>query len=345
MNGDLPRAWGEPAGAAVIRACPEDFQVTEQLGFEPSGDGEHAFLFLEKRGLTTADLVARVAELSGLPRRAIGFSGMKDRNAVTRQWLSVGLAGRAEPDWAALQEPGDIRVLDVARHRRKLKRGVHRGNRFRLRLRELDGDRHGMASRLARLRADGAPNYFGEQRFGRDGDTLRQARRWMERGGKVSAARRSLYVSALRSAIFNGALAARVADGSWNTVRDGDTCLLSGSRSLFRCDVADTSIARRAQASDLHPGLPLWGVSKDQTVPAAPPGWDTECVFLERLQVAQSWRATRLLPDDFCWQFCDDDSLQLDFDLGAGSYATALLAEFVRYTDGSRGRGTGSEQG
>ncbi len=168
MNSN-PRAWGDPLGSAVIRNIPEDFVVEEQLGFEPSGAGEHAFLFLQKRELNTQELAKHLAELAGVPERDVGFSGMKDRNAVTRQWFSVGLAGRAEPDWQRLEAGGNVRVLRSERHLRKLRRGVHRANRFSLVLREVSGALDAIEQRLQILRDRGAPNYFGEQRFGIDG--------------------------------------------------------------------------------------------------------------------------------------------------------------------------------
>jgi tRNA pseudouridine13 synthase len=334
----------------LIRSCPEDFIVCEQLGFEPSGDGEHAFLHLQKRKLNSMELLQRVSELSAVPPRDIGISGLKDRNAVTRQWVSVGLAGRTEPDWRALESPGDVQVLEVARHRRKLRRGVHRANRFTLVLRELSGDRAALEQRLQLLRDEGVPNYFGEQRFGRGGSTLEQARRWMSGGRRLSRAKRSLYLSALRSYLFNTLLAARVVAGDWNKVLNGDVCILQGTRSLFTCELADEDIAGRASRGDIHPGLPLWGRGPS---PAGPERAAQQaqcladhidmCEFLEEVGMELSWRPARMLADDFCWQFCDDGSLQLDFSLGAGSYATALLVEFVQYKEGKINSGNGSE--
>jgi tRNA pseudouridine13 synthase len=286
------------------------------------------------------ELLQRIAGLADVPPREIGISGLKDRNAVTRQWFSVGLAGRSEPDWAALEAGGEVKVLAKGRHSRKLKRGVHRANRFRLVLRNLRGERRELVQRLQLLREQGAPNYFGEQRFGRNGTTLEQARRWaVSRGGRrISRAKRSLYLSALRSLLFNQTLASRVAAGSWNTVLDGDVCMLQGSRSLFLCDEMDDTVTERARRGDIHPGLPLWGrgefsvssaVAEEQRKTLA--GEREICDFLERSGLELAWRPARLLADDFCWEFCDDGSLQLDFALGAGAYATALLAELVHY--------------
>ncbi len=339
MMPDWPRARGVPPAAALIRSRPEDFQVTEELGFTPSGEGEHVFLYLQKRQLNTLELLQRVAALSGVPERDIGISGLKDRNAVTRQWFSVGMAGRPEPDWHQLEVGGDVRLLRRERHLRKLRRGVHRANRFRLVLRELDGDRAALQQRLEQVRRAGVPNYFGEQRFGHGGSTLEQARRWARTGGRrVTRARRSLYLSALRAYLFNTLLARRVEVGDWADVVDGDVCALQGSRSLFRCEHADSDLRQRAVAGDLHPALPLWGRGGENAFGerALQLGemlqHESElCAFLERAGLELDWRPARLLADDFCWQFCDDGDLQLDFALGAGAFATALLAEIVRY--------------
>lgn len=338
MTGTWPSVAGEVSCTAVIRQRPEDFQVREELGFEPSGAGEHAFLFLEKQLLNTGDLVQRVSQVSGVAPQHIGFSGMKDRNALTQQWLSVGLAGAPDPRWQQLEESGDIRVLRVERHAKKLKRGVHRRNHFQLTLRELAGDRAQIEAALGTVRRQGVPNYFGEQRFGRAGSTLQQARRAIETRRKLSRKQRSLYYSAMRGYLFNQLLAVRVVNGTWNQVRTGDACLLSGTRSVFTCEEADTTMQARVASGDVHPALPLWGTGQMKVQGAA---WSAQkgvlaeesamCDYLDRAGLTLSWRATRLQPSDFCWQFCDDGSLQLGFALDAGGYATALLAELVHW--------------
>jgi tRNA pseudouridine13 synthase len=350
MTQDNPRAWGDTLGSGVLRSSPEDFVVIEELDFEPEGEGEHVFLYLQKRLLNTSELVQRVARLSGIAQRDIGYAGMKDRRALTRQWLSVRMAGKPEPDWAVLQDE-QVEVLAVERHRKKLKRGVHRGNRFTLTLRELTADRDVLEPRLQQIAQSGVPNYFGEQRFGRGGSTLKQAHHWVGEGGKsIARQRRSLYFSALRSECFNALLAQRVLSGGWWQPESGDACVLAGSRSLFRCEQLDDDISARAASGDLHPALPLWGRGK----PIASEQQHTDqakaleskqqtCEFLESQGLELAYRPARVIPHDFCWQFCDDGRLILEFSLGAGSYATAVLAELVNYTEEELGSGSGSE--
>jgi tRNA pseudouridine13 synthase len=355
MPADWPRAGGEPASRAVLRHSPADFAVREQLGFELSGAGEHAWVQLQKTGLNTAELEERVARLCAVARRDIGVSGRKDRHAVTSQWLSVWLPGRADPDWKQLETSGDIRVLSVSRHARKLKRGVHRANAFELVLRHLEGDAGELQQRLQQVRSAGFPNYFGEQRFGLAGSTLQQALHWSRRGApRLSRNRRSLYLSALRAFLFNQLLAARVTDGSWNRVLSGDVCMLHGTHSLFSCEQTDQDIGRRVSDGDLHPALPLWGrgqllasgaVRAAQAAQLAPQRG--VCAFLEDAGLSLAYRPARALADDFCWQFCDYACLRLGFTLSAGSYATALLRELMHYTEksGDKGGANSSEPG
>ncbi|MEH6583752.1 MAG: tRNA pseudouridine(13) synthase TruD [Halioglobus sp.] len=351
MELSWPRAWGEPQASAVIRARPEDFVVHELLGFELSGEGEHVFLHLEKRELNTVELQERIARLSGVPARDVGFSGMKDRNAVTRQWFSVGLAGKPVPDWSELELPGDVGVLEVKRHSRKLKRGVHKANRFQLRLSALQCERAELESRLQRVAVEGVPNYFGEQRFGRGGQTLVQAQQWMGAGRrKLTRNKRSLYLSALRSWVFNDLLAHRVGQQSWNRVAVGEVCMLQGTRSRFCYEAGEEGVLSRCHRGDIHPGLPLWGKGRAEASPAVVSEQQTlleghlaTCEFLEREGLSLDYRSARLMADDFCWQFCDDGSLLLEFSLGPGGYATAVLAELVHYKKGERGSGNGSE--
>jgi len=351
----LPYAWGGPDFRGVISQSPDHFLVSEELGFEPSGEGEHAFLYLEKSLLNTAELVEKISSLFGVAQRDIGLCGLKDRNAITRQWLSIWLPGREDPDWSVLeqpsvQSPGRVKVIAVTRHRKKLRRGVHRCNRFQLRVSEVEGDRSTAESKLARIKKDGVPNYFGEQRFGRNGSTLEQAKQWIERPRRVTRSKRSLYFSALRSDLFNQLLAQRVLSESWGSCHAGDTCMLAGTRSHFYCEQLDESIVQRARDGDLHLALPLWGSVASEKEFASRAVYQ-ECIasshlmcdFLERSGPQLAWRSARVKPDDFSWRFCDDGCLELNFALGVGSYATTLLREVIKYRDGSRLGGSASE--
>ena len=351
MTESQPRAWGDAAGSGRLRTRPADFRVEEVLGFEPEGDGEHCFLYVEKTGLSTAEVAQRLARHADVPRSGVGYSGLKDRQAVTRQWFSVGPVGRSEPDWSSLERENELRLLVARRHRRKLRRGVHRANRFELVLRDLSATAESLTPRLTQIAEQGVPNYFGPQRFGRGGSTLTQGRQWLADGQpRIKRDRRSLYLSALRASLFNTLLGLRVADGSWNRVLAGDACALHGTRSLFTCELPDADIEARCAAHDLHPALPLWGEGepiasierhRDQYLALA----DSSVIAdaLENLGMSLSYRSARLFPDDFCWEFCDDGLLKLDFSLGAGSYATAVVAELLNFSEGDAGSGYSGE--
>ncbi len=170
----LARAHGAPVLAARIRSTPADFFVEELPGFEPSGAGEHLLLTVEKRGMNTAFAAKRIAEWAGVAESAIGYAGMKDRHAVTRQRFSVWIPKKVAPALDALQSD-ELRVLEHAWHSRKLPRGALAGNRFVLALRDVAGEPAAIEARLRAIAADGVPNYFGEQRFGRGGGNVQQA--------------------------------------------------------------------------------------------------------------------------------------------------------------------------
>lgn len=343
MSEAQPRAFGESVFSAVIRTTPEDFFVEEIAAFEASGEGEHLLLTLEKRGLNTATAAKRLAKWAGLPEMAIGYAGMKDRHAVTRQRFSVHLPKRIAPDTTLLQAD-DLRVLDVAWHNRKLPRGALAGNRFVLVLREVEGEHDAIEARLAQIAARGLPNWFGEQRFGRDGGNV-EAALSMFAGRRVRRDQRSILLSAARSALFNRVLAARVADGSWDTGLEGEVWALSGSRSVFGPEPWNAELAQRLARFDIHPSGPLWGTGDlrssgrcAETELAALAGDDASVLRmgLEKAGLDQERRALRLVAEDLSWEWLDASMLRLGFTLPPGSYATAVLQEAGETADNSR---------
>lgn len=328
---------GVPSASAVMRRVPEDFIVDEWLGFEPDGEGDHAMLQVRKRNTNTDWLARELAKHAGVQPVDIGFAGLKDRIAVTTQWFTVNLAGKQEPDWASLNSE-EIEILTVARHRRKLKRGSLRGNHFCITLRDVQGDRAELEQRLQRVQREGVPNYFGEQRFGREGGNIERARRLFEgRFREKNRTKRGLYLSAARSLLFNEVLSARVAGGSWHTPLPGDVMILDGRRGAFTIDAVDEEITRRLADGEIHPTGPLWGRGRLPTSAEVQAIEDSVlegyCLFkegLERAGMEMERRALRLLVKDLRWNYPDEHSLQLEFSLNSGSYATAVLRELVR---------------
>lgn len=334
MSTALPRAHGEAVLAARFRERPEDFVVEEIAGFAPSGQGEHLLLTIEKQGLNTADVARRLAAWAGVADVAIGYAGLKDRHAVTRQRFTVHLPGRESPDTTLLEDER-LRVLEAARHSRKLPRGGLAGNRFELVLRDVQGARDAIDSRLQAIATRGVPNFYGEQRFGRAGDNVAQALA-MFAGGRVKREERSLLLSAVRSELFNRVLAERVRDGSWDTGLDGEVWMLDGRRSVFGPEPLTPELRARCEAFDIHPTGPLWGRGALRTdracgalESAVLQGDDTARLRsgLERAGLEQERRMLRLRPEAPAWSWVDASTLRLAFALPAGAYATAVLAE------------------
>lgn len=253
-----PRASGEPLGTAILKAVAEDFQVDEVLDIPLSGQGEHLWLWVEKRDLNTEEAARRLARAAGVPVRSISYAGLKDRQALTRQWFSLHLPGKADPDLSRAED-ASLRVLKQVRHQRKLQRGAHSANGFTLRLTALAADHQAVDARLEQLRQQGVPNYFGTQRFGHGGGNVHDALDWAARKALPEQRNvRSRLLSAGRSYLFNQLLAARVADGSWARAQVGDLLAFTDSRSFFPAGEAECADPRLA-ILDLHPTGPMWG--------------------------------------------------------------------------------------
>jgi tRNA pseudouridine13 synthase len=336
----MPCVHGGTAGSGVIRSAPEDFQVDEILGFEPDGEGEHCLLQLRKRETNTLWLAKQLAELAGVPYRDVSYAGLKDRHALTTQWFSVRLAGRPEPDWRQLNS-AQVELLLAARHRRKLRVGALRGNRFRLRVRAVIAEQPKLEKRLQRLRRYGMPNYFGAQRFGRDSGNLEKAQALFDgRLRRIDRRLRGLLISAARSQLFNQVLAERLEQGTWDRPISGDYMNLDGSRSGFPLHELDGEILRRCREMDIHPTGPLWGRGRPPVTgsaleleKAALDPFNNWRLGLEHVGLQQERRPLRIRLDDLRWRFPESDSLLLDFSLPAGSYATVLLRELLRVSE------------
>ena len=330
----MPRAHGAPVLSARFRASAEDFRVDELDGFEPSGQGEHLLLTVEKRGLTTADVAARLARWAGVRDVAVGYAGLKDRHAVTRQRFTVHLPGREAPEFATLESDA-LRVVASHRHSRKLPRGALAGNRFDLVLRDVVGEPSAVDARLQVIAARGVPNYFGEQRFGRAGDNVAQALA-MFAGRRVRREERSLLLSAARSELFNRVLAERVRRAAWDAGLAGEVWMLDGRRSVFGPEAPTDELRARCAAFDIHPTGPLWGRGELRTADEARDVEETVLgddgaiglrAGLEAAGLEQERRSLRLRPAAMVWERPAPDLLRLAFELPPGAYATTVLAE------------------
>lgn len=339
---ERPRALGEAVLSARIREQPEDFRVDEVLGFAPGGGGEHLFVCVEKRQANTAWIAKQLAKWAGIAPMGVGYAGLKDRHAVTRQWFSLHLPKRIAP--ATPFEDAEAVLIEQIWHNRKLPRGALKGNRFHLRLRGVDGAREAIEQRLAEIAARGVPNYFGAQRFGRDGRNL-QAAEAMFAGRRVDREERSILLSSARSAIFNTVLGARVQRGDWDRLAEGEVCMLDGSHSVFGPEPITPELLERAQRMDIHPTGPLWGTGVLRcTGDLATLEADCAAQFqalragLESIDLKQERRALRLPVRELAWRFEDAQTLQVEFFLPAGAFGTSVLEALGEITD-TAGRG------
>jgi tRNA pseudouridine13 synthase len=329
--------WEAPL-CARIRVRPEDFQVEELPATVPGGEGEHVWLHIRKTGHNTEDVAEWLARAASVPRAAVGYAGRKDRQAVTSQWFSVHLAGRAEPDWER-HLPAGVELISGRRHARKLQTGHLKGNRFRVHLREVHGDLAAANALLQRIGELGLPDYFGEQRFG--GGNLERALAWFRgRAQPRGRNQRSLYLSAARAAIFNAVLRRRVLEGTWDRLLPGDLANLDGRGSIFPVPAVDAELHARCARLEIHPTGPLWGRGGS--------GAEGEVRELER-EVAQSLpelaaglegegleparRPLRMRPRQLSWHWPRPDELVLDLELGPGEYATAVVGAVARTGD------------
>jgi len=332
----LAHAWPCINASAIWRTEPEDFQVDEILGFEPDGEGEHVLLQIRKRDANTEWVARKLSRFANVHPRDVSYAGLKDRFAVTTQWFSVRQPGKEELNWAELNDD-EITVLQWARHGRKLKRGSLKGNRFKLILKELQGDKAELESRMQLIKEQGVPNYFTEQRFGHDGQNVDKAREMLVDGKRVKDRHKhSLYLSAARSLLFNHVLSERVEAGNWNTILKGEDVLLNGSRSHFIAEEIDEAIRQRLKEWDIHPSGPLSGKTRNLIITDVTrmeedllSGFADWCRGLEKAGVMAERRSLRSQVMDLNWDFIDSDTLALEFVLNKGCYANAVIRELL----------------
>lgn len=344
------KAYPETHVTAMFKTEPADFIVEENMRIDFSMEGEHCWLYIQKQGCNTDWVAQQLARYCEVRPVAVSYAGLKDRQAVTMQWFSVHLPGRADPDWQDIEKmindmssmPKDIssvRILKHYRHHRKLKRGALQSNTFRVKLRELndtsDETYDLLSSRCLQIADRGVPNYFGEQRFGRHRNNLAQAEKlFSSRRNRISRHKRSLYLSAARSWIFNHILSQRIDLGVWDTSMPGDVFMLNGRSACFSDEGEDADVLQaRLQAGEIHPTAVMWGEG-DTMVHAQAKQLESQVIDdfpeyrdgLVKARVQASRRACRVIPENLEYKRVGDD-VELAFTLPSGSYATAVLAE------------------
>lgn len=336
---DLHWLHGQPQGWGKLKTYPTDFVVVEDLGFKPDGFGEHLLVRIQKEGCNTRFVADALARFLKIPPREVSFAGQKDKHAVTEQWLCARLPGKEMPDLSAFHLEG-CHVLEYARHQRKLRPGTLRGNQFTLILREIS-DRNDVEQRLQLISKQGVPNYFAAQRFGIGGSNLLAAQRWAERATPVrDRNKRSFWLSAARSGLFNQQVSIRLKKTDFNQVVDGDALQLAGRGSWF---VATGEECAQLQARvDSHelmitaalPGSGEWGSQRAALIAEqAAIAEETQLqALLVREKVAAARRAMLLYPQQMSWHWLDDATIGLHFWLPAGSFATSVVRELINTT-------------
>ncbi|MDP1932206.1 MAG: tRNA pseudouridine(13) synthase TruD [Gammaproteobacteria bacterium] len=334
----LAFAYGAPEYSAVFKREPADFCVDEDLGFELSGTGDHLCMQIRKTGVATPQVVRMLERAAGVREVDIGYAGLKDRQGVCVQWFSIHLPGKDDPEIGG----AGIEVLQSVRNSRKIRRGSHRGNHFRIRLRDFQATvanlEQNLVARLQLIAARGVPNYFGEQRFGIDNCNVAMATQMF--AGELRVARgfkRGMLLSAARSQVFNALLSQRVAAQNWDRYLQGDVMNLNGSDSVFVPLQWDAVLQERLERFDIHPTGPLWGAGELRSGGDAAElellckeQHEVLCKGLERAGLQQARRSLRLPVEDLQWTLTENGELELVFMLPPGTYATSVLRELVR---------------
>jgi tRNA pseudouridine13 synthase len=315
-----PNAYPTSGASATLKRLNEDFIVTELPLQLPSGEGEHIWLDIEKNGANTAFIALQLAEAASVQERDVGYAGLKDRYAITRQWFSIYLPKGETPDLTLLQHP-EFNVLSQSRHVKKLRRGDLQGNRFRIVLRDVTGDRDAIEANLEAVASHGVPNYFGAQRFGHDGGNVMQGLAMLMREIRVrNPKKKGIYLSAVRSFVFNEVLALRIQQGLWGKTLAGDVMDEAG-----------------------RPTGPLWGrgrvITTDQAQAlenAVAERHASLCDGMEHAGLNQERRPLVASPVGMSWEWPQANQLVLTFSLPAGNYATSVLNEILRTTEPDR---------
>lgn len=363
---NLPQPLSQPLKQATYKTHNTDFIVNELLPLAFTGDGEHLWLHIQKSGMNTDYLAKLLSEWADIPLRDVGFSGLKDRHALTTQWFSLRIPKKQLPESefapVDIAEHETIIILAQHWHNKKLNRGTHRANQFIITLRDIEfadnatdeNVNHDTEQHLTTISKTGVPNYFGPQRFGWNGNNVKEAlalfmqplpesRPPSKKRKRAPRERNTMELSAARSLIFNEILAARVRDGSWNTGLAGEVFNLDGSGSIFTSDEIDETLQMRVEIGDIHPTAVLWGTGNDRVSGKAAEIEKTVvknnvllnelALGLEQRDIKAQRRALRLPLEDLSWQWKEQENQQiliLNFTLPTGSFATSVLASLVQ---------------
>jgi tRNA pseudouridine13 synthase len=326
------KAFGDNPVKGLLRVKPEDFLVEELFDFDLSDDGQHLWIKVEKIGQNTQWVAKLIAIHYKVAIRNINWSGIKDRYAKTIQWYSIPW-----PIKKPLPEPPNlegVKILDLRRHKKGLRIGVHKKNRFNLTIRELSGDTDMLERKLMLIQHLGVPNYFGEQRFGNNFGNIEECNLWFQGRHKPRPDLKSLLLSSARSFLFNEHLSQRIENHTWQTIGERELCMLSGSNSWFKAsDEEPASLNARLESGDVSTSGPMWGTGLIQEEERyLKDKYRQFTLGLEKNGLKQQRRPLILKPENMAWDI-QSGELNISFDLISGAFATSVLSELVDYTD------------
>lgn len=326
---------GKPTAQGKLKLKPEHFQVKENLGFDFTGEGEHLMLRIRKTGENTSFVANELAKACGVKSMDVSWAGLKDRHAVTEQWLSVHLPKGDMPDFSAfLAQYPSIEIVATDRHNKKLRPGDLIGNEFVVTLSEVT-DVEEVVSRLEKIIQTGVPNYFGSQRFGHDGNNVDEARRWGRDNVRTrNQNKRSLYLSAARSWIFNAIVSSRIEQGAFEQVLEGD--LLQASNELLLVDsVNSAEVNEKVKAGDYLITAAMAGdnalPTQAQALLLEQPQLDAEpdlMALIRGNRMRHDRREIALKAQNLSWQVAGDE-VTLRFALESGCFATSIVRELI----------------
>lgn len=326
---------GKPMSKGKLKAKPEHFQVNEDLGFEFTGSGEHLMVRIRKSGENTSFVANELAKVCGVKSKDVSWAGLKDRHAVTEQWLSIHLPKGDTPDFSSfLAQYPNIEILATDRHNKKLRPGDLVGNQFVITLSEVT-DVADVLQRLEAVSKAGVPNYFGSQRFGNQGNNLSEARRWGRENVRTrNQNKRSLYLSAARSWIFNRIVSERIEKGLFTQAIDGDLILQDNALQTVELDSLD-QVNSQLMQGDVQLTAALAGdnelPTKNQALTLEQPHLDAEpdlMALIRGNRMRHDRREIGLMPQDLSWEV-EGDNVTLTFSLDAGCFATAIIRELI----------------
>ncbi|KAB2825638.1 MULTISPECIES: tRNA pseudouridine(13) synthase TruD [Aliivibrio] len=328
--------YGKPVATGKLKQLPEHFIVKEVLGFTFTGKGEHLMVKIRKTGENTKYVANELAKFCGVKSKDISWAGLKDRHAITEQWLSVHLPKSDHLKFALFEatHPG-VEILEMTRHNKKLRPGDLLGNSFQLIATEVT-DMEDVLARLEKVKLTGVPNYFGAQRFGHEGNNVTEARRWGRENVRTrDNTKRSFYLSAARSWIFNHIVSQRITEGYFTQPVDGDILLDENGRTVNENVTSEENI-QKVQNGDWSISAALAGDNQLPTSETAltleQPQLDAEpdlMALIRGNRMRHERRAVELHPENLSWS-AEGDTLTLNFSLTSGSFATVIMRELLQ---------------